>query len=642
MSGILALFDRRPSAARDSGGRPFLNRATELLEARAPDGTDHRSSPSVDMIKTRLHTGYVGAGRLEEAEPSGAGVIRDRGLMLVADVRLDCRRELSAQLQRAGVVLPRDAGDDQWVAAAWSALGSQCPAYLRGDFSFVIWDPSSRTLAAARDPFGVRPLYFAELRSGVVLSNSLAPILAHPEVEREKDPIGVLSYLLFDSNFEPDGTIWRRIRRVPPGHVVIWQGDAPGQGDGYRLVRYHKPWSSPFTEPMKPEERIEDFRTALRDAVRARARAGEQIAVSMSGGLDSTSLAAMACDLGLRPRAHTLFYDQTIEDKEGDLAAQVASFLDIPHRKRAMDAYSLFERWQELPWSPMPGDLMVDAIYHDFDLDMLEASKVALTGWGGDPLLLPERGLWRRRLAGGHFGSAVLDFWRSLRAVGKLPPLGLWSSWQAFRSREHWRHGFPRWLDPDLARNLNAEDRWRRHAFGLHEVDSHSTPLQGKGTHGGGVRRPEALRYTFDLQWSHVFERVDAGNRGLPLERRHPFFDQRVVDRALAAPTSPWCIDKYLLRRAMDGRLPSSVLTRPKSPQIGDPKHPEGRPLRELLAEWVRREPEIEHFIRVDVLLEELELGASPSDGDRPHRSVGAAWRRPLNFAAWAARALDD
>ncbi len=647
MSGILALYAHRQSADHGSGDRRFLERATDLLKARAPDGVDHLSSGPVHMIETRLDTGHP-------AEPADQGVIQWRGLMTVADVRLDCRRELSIRLERAGVSLPRGACDGQWVAAAWSALGSECPAYLHGDFSFVVWDPSSRMLAAARDHFGVRPLYFAELSSGVVVSNSLAPILAHPEVGVEKDPVGVLDYLLFDSNFEPDGTIWRGIRRVPPGHVVIWQGDGLRKGGTRRSVRFHEPWKSLSSEPMDPEERIEDFRAALRDAVRARAREGESIAISMSGGLDSTSLAAMACDLELRPRAYTLFYERAIEDREGELAAQTAEFLGIPHRRRSMDAYALFDRWQELPWSPMPGDPMVDAIYHDFDLDVLESSKVVLTGWGGDPLLLPERGLWCRRLAGGHWGAAVLDIWRSLLAVGKLPPMGLWSSWEMHRARRHWRQGFPRWLDPDFARGLDAEDRWRRQSPAFRDGAELAVEARkaGKGGPDRRLRRPEALRYTFDLQWSHVFERVDAGNRGLPLERRHPFFDHRVVDRALSAPTSPWCIDKHLLRKAMAGRLPVVVLKRPKSPQVGDPKHPEGRPLRELLETWLHMEPEIRCYIRTDVLLEELERqapaggghqgGRHQSGGRRNRWSVSAAWRRPLNFAAWAARAGDE
>ncbi len=611
------LFDHRPAADRGPEDRRFLERGTELLSKRAPDGVDTHRVPPVTMVKTLLHTGAnVGCD-------TNAGLIRERGLMLAADVRLDDRRELANGLQREGFEMPRQATDDQWVAAAWRAWGSRSPAYLRGDFAFVVWEPSSGTLAAARDPFGIRPLYFAEVSSGVLLSNSLGPILAHPALSREKDPVGVLDYLLFDSNYEPTGTVWKGIRRVPPGHVMIWQGKER------RQVPYGQPWV-PSAESLSPEERIEDFRGALRDAVRARVRDGESVAISMSGGLDSTSLAAMACESGLRPRAHTLVYERAIVDQEGNLAAQAADFLGIDHRRWPMDDYPLFERWHELPWSPMPGDPMVDAIYHDFDLGVLQDSRVVLTGWGGDPLLLPERGLWRRRLAAGRPDLAWLDIWRSLRATGKWPPLGLHTAWEKRRSKRHWRQGFPSWLNPDFARDVDALNRWRRRVPGLKPRDS---------SQSGTAHRPEAVRYTFDLQWSHVFERVDAGNRGLPLERRHPFFDQRVVDRALSAPTSPWCIDKHLLRRAMQNRLPRSVLERPKSPQVGDPRHPEGRPLHELLATWLQAAPEIERYIQIDVLIDELKQESPRASGDRRQGlSVSAAWRRPLNFAAWAAR----
>jgi asparagine synthase (glutamine-hydrolysing) len=115
---------------------------------------------------------------------------------------------------------------------------------------------------------------------------------------------------------------------------------------------------------------------------------------------------------------------------------------------------------------------------------------------------------------------------------------------------------YPEWIDESFAKRIELKDRVR-------EVWSEPR-LPEK-------RRPATIRALQSKVWTPLFEGYDPGATRLPLEVRHPFMDVRLVEYLLALPTKPWCVKKHILRQAMKGRLPESIINRPKTPLAGDP-----------------------------------------------------------------------
>ncbi|MEM1181262.1 MAG: asparagine synthase-related protein [Acidobacteriota bacterium] len=486
-------------------------------------------------------------------------------------------------------------------------------AHTNGVFAAVYWDPRRRRITACRDFFGVRPLYFYRSREALWLSTLPGALLAAADAAGDSRaglrPEGVFDRLIFGGQLDAGGTVWRHVERIAPGSLRRFDADASMETARPGLE------SPPVQRGLSEGAVAERVRAALDASVGGRLDGCGRASVWMSGGLDSTAVAASAAAVGADVVAHTVTYRRLNADREGEWAARAADHLGIAHRRHAVDEIRLFERWDTLPVTPLPAEPELDAMYVDIDRASIEHSDVAMTGFGADPLMLPERyGLWRGLARGG-----FSELWRSIRAfrrVGVRPPLGLATAWARFQTRRApWRA--PPWLSEDFAARVGAEERWRRF------TDRAVSPRRGE--------RAEARHHSTDLGWSELFEQLDAGVRGVPIRRRHPFFDLRVVDVLLGLPSMPWCLDKWALRIAQRGRLPDAVVRRPKTPLAGDPFPGHAvRPL-EIWKTGLDKSPELGEFFDGPAMARLLESG---SPAQEIWRQVGPA----LSLVAWRAR----
>ena len=156
------------------------------------------------------------------------------------------------------------------------------------------------------------------------------------------------------------------------------------------------------------------------------------------------------------------------------------------------------------------------------------------------------------------FGRALADAARYLTVRGRLSRLYLRTRWRILRTRKTAHLGlFPPWLNEDFVRTMRLRERWE-------------TAVQQSPAPAGAVR-PEAYEVTFAAFWPDLFNVLDPGVTGVPVEIRHPFFDLRLMNYLLALARLPWCSDKQLLREAGRGVLPDAVCLRRKSPLLADP-----------------------------------------------------------------------
>ena len=549
MSGIVALV-RTDGAPVE---RPLLDRLTASLAFRGPDGLGTQAVGSVGLGHTQLATTPEAAREQQPATLDGRAWI-------TADARIDGRRELVEELGRLQADELDDATDVELVLHAYRAWGEACTDHLLGDFAFVIWDAQRRRLFAARDPFGVKLLYYAVGGGSLVISNTLACVRAHPRVSDRLDASAVGSFLLWGENWDRSTTTFADVRCVPPAHTLSWQEGR----DGVETRRY---WDVPEEGPrLRYSDRrdcVDQFRGLLAAAVEDRLRT-RSAAVFMSGGLDSTMVTAVArarmAEIGpdYRLEALTAVNDRLMADQERHYSTLAAGHIGIPIHHFV--AGGLPTSWSWLLDAEAPEPALLGSVGPGVPEYGHAAAigRVILTGWDGDALLAVNVGaLWRARLRNGELGSLVRELGWHLRAR-RLPRVGFRATLGRWRARGPGRvfSGYPPWLAHGFEKSLDLRGRW---------LASAAAPDPGRSVRG------RARDFLSTPVWRSVLDPADPGMSGMPLEQRHPLLDLRIVRFALSLPAIPWCVDKELFRVAMARDLPGAVLRRPKTPLAGDP-----------------------------------------------------------------------
>lgn len=446
----------------------------------------------------------------------------DGKIWIAADARIDAREELIAKLPRP----PRNQNDAELILLAYEVWGEDCVKHLIGDFAFAIWDSRSRRLFCARDHFGVKPFFYARAGESFMFSNVLNALRQDPRVSDALNETAIGDYLVFGLNQDLSTTTFRNIQRLPPAHSLTIDNGV------IAIRRYWDPDTSKEVRFRDRSSYVERFRELLQRSVQDRLRGTDRVAVSMSGGLDSTSLAAVACDSGADVHACTVVYDHLIPDEERYYSTAAANHLGIPISYVVADRYSLFD--EQVPGDmDQPEPFLVSPLTAQFHKNLrlcADHSRVALTGFDGDSFINEPK---QSRL------KIRSTLRRMLRRRPQEPVL-------------------PEWIDESFAKRTNLQQR-------CHEV---FFPQRRKGVKE--ARRPSATRALASKVWAPLFEGYDPGATKLDLEVRHPFIDVRLVEYMLALPAAPWCVNKHILRLAMKDRLPTAVLNRPKTPLAGN------------------------------------------------------------------------
>jgi len=432
-------------------------------------------------------------------------------LWLKANARIDGREELIQKLQ-----LTASPSDEELILHAYETWGEDCVKHLIGDFAFVIWDGRLQRFFCARDHFGVKPFFYTHMSNNFNFSSTLNDLRVDPNVSDTLNQIAVGDYLLFGVNQDLSTTIFKDIQRLPPGHSLTLSNGS------IKIRRYWTPSRSHKVRFRDPASYVDRFSEILSRAVKDRLRT-DRVAVSMSGGLDSTSLAAVArAQLNDSSAVHCfcLVYDRVLPDEERHYSALAANHLGIRITHLNGDRYSLFDEQvpgdmnQPEPFllSPLAGQ------FHSLLRCCANFGQVALTGYDGDSFMnVPPPLKIRTRLK---------------RLLYRKLPIHIL---------------LPSWIKRSFSKRTNLAERLKHSQTNPVDVASPLNPI-----------------------WTALFEGYDPGATRLALEVRHPFMDVRLVEYLLSIPTSPWRINKHILREAMKDQLPESVLNRHKTPLAGD------------------------------------------------------------------------
>ncbi len=475
-------------------------------------------------------------------------------------------RELRSELIAKGHRF-RTAGDTEVLAHLYEEHGPRFAEHLRGMFAIAVYDVPRRRLVLARDRYGIKPLYYRLGRDSLSFASELKALLRQPGFSREIDTAAVEAFLTF--SFVPAPlSIFREARKLPPGSFLVWEHGREAAIESFARPR---PVPTSQTRGESEEELAEELRSRLRDSVRAHLIADVPVGVLLSGGIDSSMLAALAAEEAGRVSTFTIGYDEEAFDERA-LARTVAERYGTDHHEIVIrpDAAELLPALADAFDEPFADSSAIPT----YLVSQLARSKVkvALSGEGGDEFfagyphyvghalagwLGPAASLLRplvERLPTSTARPNTLD-WRAKRFVrsARLSPLERHYAWKSI-------------FTPEERRQLVRAER-----------RSASDPIEILRPHYAGTAGSDELARIMGVDLTlflvdDMLVKTDRASMAHSLETRVPFLDPVVGELALAVPSRMKMrrlTKKRLLRKAAEPLIPRELLeTRKKRAAI--------------------------------------------------------------------------
>jgi asparagine synthase (glutamine-hydrolysing) len=341
---------------------------SRTLVHRGPDSSGEFSEDGVAFAARRLSIIDLETGDQPIANEDGT-------IHVVQNGEIYNYRELRRELERSGHRF-RTHGDTEVLLHLYEEHGDRFAERLRGMFAIAIWDGPRRRLLLARDRFGIKPLYYREAGGELGFASELRAL---PRGEIDLDALE--AFLAFNSIPAPL-TIFREIRKLPAGNLLVWEGGRA------RLERFARPAPVPAGDIRDDEEveLVEELRARLRDSVRAHLVSDVPVGVLLSGGVDSALLAALAAEESGEPlRTFSIGFEERSFDELAD-ARRVAERYGTQHRELVLrpDAALLLPALADAFDEPFADSSALPT----YLVSQLAAGdvKVALSGEGGDEL----------------------------------------------------------------------------------------------------------------------------------------------------------------------------------------------------------------------------------------------------------------
>ncbi len=481
---------------------------------------------------------------------------------------LEIRRDLEARHRF------RCRSDGEVILHLYEERGDEAVAALDGMFAFALWDAKRRRLLLARDRVGKKPLFYHDGPRGFAFASESKALLAHPDVPHERDPEALPLFLTYGYVPTP-GTFYRGIRALPPAHFMIANAGGVDGPSPYWRARFRSDDGDPRGGAEKRASTLDDgeaeerFRALLRSAVERRLVADVPLGAFLSGGLDSSTIVALMADAaGARVKTFAIGFAGHRGYDERAHARVVAERFATEHTEFVVEPKAL-DLVDRLVWhhdGPF-GDSSAVPTYLLSELTRTHVT-VALNGDGGDEVLAGYL-----RLYGGAVSERLprtvfraldgllgllpepadrkhpLRFAKRFAEAGSLPLLERYLRWTGYFTAD-----LPALLTPELAADL---DRGRL-------LES----FRASHAAGQGSTLARLLQINFETYLlDDLLVKTDRMSMAHGLEARSPFLDTAVVEFGASLPDRlrmRFGRGKILLRRAMKGILPDSILARGK------------------------------------------------------------------------------
>jgi asparagine synthase (glutamine-hydrolysing) len=546
------------------GGRPVPREAVvsqcDRLLSRGPDDAGYLIDGDFGFGMRRLSIIDIEGGRQPICSPDGRYAIVFNGEIVNHPA---LRRELEGSYD-----FLTDHSDTETILAAFIRWGDDAWLRLEGMYAVAIWDKLAKSLTLARDPVGIKPLFFTEQAGGLAFASEITALRPLPGLEFDIDADGLDDFFCFGHTLPPH-TIFKQVRPLEPGHVL--HIGAVGEP----VIRRFWKARLRVEEGISKADWIERTRAELLRTVKEHQLSDVPVGAFVSGGVDSGAIAAAMARTSAEPfKMFTAGFPGSPRD-ETDAAARVAKHLGCEHvilPIQPQDAADVLPAVQASFDEPTAANSAIPLWY--LSRAAAEHVKVVLCGEGGDELFLGyDRQRWARRMAR----------WRALAgpaaALERMPqlPVRKWNYARQlagrFREGASLRDGYERFFlavsisTPDVRARIYKPEFFRR------EAQRSSIPARAETYFPKAERQPLSDIEEFmmgDLTVhmpASMCQRLDRASMAHSLEARVPFLSHRFVDFALTVPTGLKLrgnIGKYVLREAVKPWLPEGQLDQRK------------------------------------------------------------------------------
>lgn len=541
--------------------RTILRHMTQVMHHRGPDEQGLYCDDLVGLGSRRLSIIDLAGGR----QP----IVNEDGTMcIVFNGEIYNYRELRQYLERRGHRFCTHT-DTEVILHLYEEFGLDCVQHLNGIFAFAIWDSGRREIVLARDRMGVKPLYYTETNDQLIFGSELKVLLAHPAVPREIDLISLNEYLSFEYVPSPR-TILRNVFRLEPGTILRY--------DAHGLHRHQYAALSLARSELYPPVHWRDYAARLyeqfRQTVQQELVSDVPVGVLLSGGIDSSVVAALMADLYPgRVKSFSIGFEENSFD-ESPYARLVANYIGTEHHELVLTsgmAAGMVPDITDFLDEPFGDSSLIPTLL--LSRFAREHVKVVLGGDGGDELFA---------------GYPTLVAHRLIQYYERTVPWGIRA------------HLAPRLLEriPVSFNNISLDFKLRRFLSGR------GVPLQERHHRWLGSFVDEekelllqewlkpVLRDTYTPAYLHAQEcdaklplnqvlysdmklylegdilfKVDRASMAASLEVRVPFLNRDMVQFATTLPLElklHRLTGKYLLRKSFRHMLPGEILKRPK------------------------------------------------------------------------------
>lgn len=541
-----------------------LSLMIEVLAHRGPDGSDIWCDRAIGLGHRML---WSTPESLTEKLPFLKGE-----LTITADARIDNRDELIPQLG-FGDRLPEKITDSEVILAAYEKWGDRCPEELLGAFSFAIWDSHRQQLFCARDHFGVKPFYYYASESLLVFATEIKALFCIKGVPRQLNELRMGDYLLCMFH-DVAMTSYQEILRLAPAHRMI------ASASGIDISPYWSLDPHRTLPPASDEEYAAQLREIFTEAVNCRLRTAYPVGATLSGGLDSSSIACTARNLLQQKEQAPLHTFSSVFDSmpECDERHYTKPIFDqggfTPHFVQG-DRQTALENIEKMFWHQdeafyAPNWFMTWPLYAEAQK---QGVRIVLDGHDGDSAVSYGYGLLSELAEAGRWPELVRQLWKLCKAMDG-------SFWKALRAytnqyivkRHRLLRGFQKvatfvfsnrqsnqeageqaqWdrpLNSEFAEEINMAERYRD----WRKTQSHK---------GMSEQQQQYLNLVKQGLQSFALETADKTLAAFNIEPRYPFWDKRLIEFCLALPAEQklhngWT--RVVMRRAMSGILPDEV-----------------------------------------------------------------------------------
>ncbi len=575
MSGIAGVYYLNGRPVEDE-----IDRMLGAMEHRGPDGGDTWHEESVGLGHLMLRS------TPEDQYESFPLVDQSGTFAITADVRLDNRGELIGALdvqKPAG----RPITDGELVLSAYKQWGQNCPQKLLGAFAFVVWDAREKNLFCVRDHAGVKPLYYYYEPGAVfAFASEIRPLFRLRAVPKTPNEVKIAEHLMAPVKENVSRTYFKDIWGLAPAHFLEVSPDT---------LATHEYWAlDPHREiNLSSDEAYEErFRELFEDAVRVRLRSDHPVGSTLSGGLDSTSVACQATQIlndsqPERLSLHTfsaVFREATVSDESEYIEAALEKYDGRMHPHFFQgDEKSPLAEWDELSQNTERARLgpNIYIVWRAQRQAQNAGVRVLLSGFDGDVTVSHGTGYLNQLREEGKWLTLVREVKALAEKLGDSPKGAVWS-WirgpllslpgisQLVTLRRAVKNAVSDQQNEDRE-TASSEPAWRRAMQDdlLRRIEPHLEQNQGGKP---STEREHHYRRLTDPNLVDTLQLYDTLGAKMSIERRYPFFDKRLIEFCLALPPDQklrkgW--QRSIHRRAMNRILPRSIPWREKKGNPG-------------------------------------------------------------------------